>query len=75
MFLAHLVGDLRQLFSVLQAPVFDSLAFDLLAFQQNDVARSEVDVSGREITQALVIAEVIVVLDKAPIRVSRSPGR
>ncbi len=37
---------------MLQAPVLDGLAFDLLPFQQDDVATSEVDVGGREIAPA-----------------------
>ncbi len=49
---------------MLQASMLDDLAFDLLPFQQDDVAASEVDVCGREIAQALVIAVVIVVRDE-----------
>ncbi len=49
---------------MLQAPVFDSLAFDPFPFQQNDVATSEVDVGGCEIVEALVIALMIVVRDE-----------
>ena len=41
---------------VLQAPVFDSFAFDLLPFQQDGLPTSEVDIGWREIVQALVIA-------------------
>ncbi len=49
---------------MLQAPMLDGLAFDLLPFQQDDVAASEVDVGGREIAQALVIALLIVIRDE-----------
>ncbi len=49
---------------MLQAPMLDGLAFDLLPFQQDDVATSEVDVGGREIAQAFVITLMIVVFDE-----------
>ena len=49
---------------MLQAPVFDGLAFDFLPFQQDDVAASEVDIGRGEIAQALVKALVIVVRDE-----------
>jgi len=49
---------------VLQAPMFDSLLFDLLPFDQNGLAAPEVDVGGREVAQALVVTAVIVVFDE-----------
>jgi len=48
---------------VLQAPLFDGVSFDSLPFEQDGSAASEVDVGGREVTQALVIAVVIVAPD------------
>ncbi len=47
-----------------QAPRFDCLLFDPFSLSQNGLASSEVDVSGREVLQALVIATVIVMLDE-----------
>ena len=49
---------------MLQAPMFDSLLFDLLPFDQNSLAAPEVDVGGREVAQALVVTAVIIVLDE-----------
>ncbi len=51
---------------VLQAPVFNGLEFDFLPLHQNDVAASEVDVGGRWIADAIMIAVVVVVLDESP---------
>jgi hypothetical protein len=51
-------------FAVLQPSLLYGLAFDLLPFQQDGLAASEVDIGGGEIAQALVIALVIVVGDK-----------
>jgi hypothetical protein len=51
-------------FTVLQAPVFDGLAFDLLPFDQDGLAAPEVDVGGGEVAQALVVAPMIVVGDE-----------
>ena len=50
---------------MLQSSVFDGLSFDPFALKQDGLAASEVDVGGREVLQALVIAAVIVVLDEA----------
>ncbi len=36
---------------MLQASLFDGVAFDPFPFQQNDLAASEIDVGGREIAQ------------------------
>lgn len=49
---------------MLQASFFDCYAFDLFSFSQDFYAASEVDVSRREIIQALVIATMIVVIDE-----------
>ena len=51
---------------MLQAAVFDGVAFDPLSSKQNSLATSEVDADGCQVCQALVIAFVIVVLDKVP---------
>ena len=50
--------------AMLQAPVFDGLSFDPFPFQQDGVAAPEVDIGGREVIQALVVAPVVVVLDE-----------
>ena len=49
---------------MLQAPVLDGLSFDPFPFQQDGLAASEVDIDGREVIQALVVAPVVVVLDE-----------
>src|SRR3954454_1227490 len=49
---------------MVQAPQFDGLSLDPLSLQQNGLAAPEVDVGGREIVEALVIAPLIVVLDE-----------
>ena len=45
---------------VLQAALRDCLSFDPFSFQQDGLAAPEVDVGGREIAKAFVIAAVIV---------------
>ena len=50
---------------VKQAPRFDCLSFDPFSLSQSDLASSEVDVSGREVLQDLVVATVIVMLDES----------
>ena len=47
-----------------QAPVLDGQFLDLLPFCQDNRAAPEVDISGREVAEALVIAVVVVMLDK-----------
>ena len=47
-----------------QAARFDGLSFDPFSLFQNGFAPPEVDVSGREVLQAFVVAAVIVVVDK-----------
>jgi hypothetical protein len=49
---------------VQQAAVLDCLSFDPFSFEQDCLATSEVDISGRKITQALVVAMGIVVIDE-----------
>ena len=44
---------------MLQAPMFDGLALDILPFNQDGLAAPEVDVSGGEVAQALVGAPMI----------------
>ena len=46
---------------MLQAPVLDGLSFDPFPFQQDGLAAPEVDIGGREVIQALVVAPVVVV--------------
>ena len=50
--------------AMLQTPVLDGLSFDPFPFQQDGVAAPEVDIGGREVIQALVVAPVVVVLDE-----------
>ena len=49
---------------MLQAAICDGLAFDPFAFEENGFGAPEVDVSGREISEALMIAGMIVMLDE-----------
>lgn len=51
---------------MLQSSFADGVAFDPFSDFQNVLATAEVDVGGRQVLQALVIAAVIVVLDEAP---------
>jgi hypothetical protein len=48
--------------TVQQAAVCDCLSFDPFPFDQNGLAPPEVDVGWRQIAQALVIAQVIVLI-------------
>jgi hypothetical protein len=50
--------------TVQQAAVGDGLSFDPFSFDQNGLATSEIDVGGRQIADAFVIAQVIVVSDE-----------
>ena len=45
---------------MLQATIGDCLSFDPFAFEEDGFSPSEVDVGGREIAQALVIAGMVV---------------
>ena len=49
---------------MVQAAIGDGLAFDPFAFEQNGLAAPEVDVGRGEIAWALVVAAMVVVLDK-----------
>ena len=49
---------------MLQAAGLDGLSFDPFSFHQNGFSASEVDVGGREIVEALVVALVIIVHHK-----------
>ena len=49
---------------MLQAAVCDSFAFNTLTFCEDCFSPAEVDVSRREVFDALMIADVIVVLDE-----------
>ena len=62
--LAPLVVILSGLPTVQQAAIADCLSFDRFAFNQNGLATSEIDVGGRQVADALVISQVIVVGDE-----------
>ena len=49
---------------MLQAPIGDCVAFDAFAFAADALCASKIDVSRREIVQALVIAGIVVMLDE-----------
>ena len=51
---------------MLQAALLDCLLLDLFPFPQNCFVPSEVDVSGCDVVQALVVPLVVVVFDKGP---------
>src|ERR1700730_4231370 len=55
---------LRGLSTVQQAAIGDCLSFDPFSFDQNGLAPPEVDVGGRQVGDALMIAPVIVVSDE-----------
>ena len=50
--------------AVLQASGFDSVAFDPFSFQQDGLTTPEVDISRRQVPDALVVPEMIVVGDE-----------
>jgi hypothetical protein len=50
--------------TVQQAAIGDCLSFDPFSFNQNGLAAAEVDIAWRQIADALVIAQVIVVSDE-----------
>ena len=60
---------------VAQATIHGGLALDALPLSQNSYAASEVDVSGREVAEALMSLGMVVVFDKGGNRASSSPGR
>ena len=45
--------------AMLQTPVLDGLSFDPFPFQQDGLAAPEVDIGGREVIQALVVAPAL----------------
>ena len=49
---------------MLQAAILDCGSFNPFSFQQDGLSSAEVDVSWRQIVQALVIAAMIVVIDE-----------
>ena len=49
---------------MLQAAILDGLFLDLFPFSENVFVTPEVDVRGRDVVQALVIAVIVVVIDK-----------
>lgn len=50
--------------AVLQASGFDGVAFDPFSFQQDGLTTPEVDISRRQVADALVVAEMVVVGDE-----------
>jgi hypothetical protein len=50
--------------SMLQASLLDGLSFDPVSLQEDGLAAAEVDVSRREVVDALVIAAVVIVVDE-----------
>jgi len=50
--------------SVVQASAFDGLSFDPFSFQEDGLATPEVDIGRRQIGDALVISQVVVVGDE-----------
>ena len=49
---------------MLQAAILDGGSFDPFSFQQNGLSAAEVNVGRREITEALVITAMVVVIDE-----------
>jgi hypothetical protein len=49
---------------VLQASVCDGGPLDAVSFGEDRLGSSKIDVSGREVVDALVIADVVVMLDE-----------
>ena len=49
---------------MLQAPMFDGLAFDPFSLFEDGLCPAEVGVGGRYVVQALVVALVVIVLDE-----------
>lgn len=49
---------------MVQATLFDGVAFDPFAFEQDGLAAPEVDVGRGEIVEALVVSAMVVVLDE-----------
>ena len=51
---------------MLQSSQFDGVAFDPFSLQEDGPVSAEVDVGGRQVLEAFVVAPVIVVLDEVP---------
>ena len=58
---------------MLQASLLDGLSFDPFSLQEDGLAPAELDIGGREIVEALVIAVVIVVADCPGARTDARP--
>ena len=59
---------------MLQAAVCDGGPLDAVSFGEDRLGSSKIDVSGREVVDALVIADVVIMLDEGadlPLEVSR----
>lgn len=52
------------MFEVAAAALFECLAFDLLSHVQDFLPTPEVDVGGREVVEALMVASMIVMVDE-----------
>ena len=50
--------------AVMQASGFDGVAFDPFSLQEDGLTPPEVDVSGREVGDTLVVSQVVVVGDE-----------
>jgi hypothetical protein len=62
---------------MLQATVCDGVALDAVAFCEDRLGPAEVDIGWREVVEALMIAEVIVVFDEGPylsFEIASKPG-
>ena len=58
---------------MLRASLLDGLSFDPFSLQEDGLAPAELDIGGREIVEALVIAVVIVVADCPGARADARP--
>jgi hypothetical protein len=58
---------LSSLLLVQQAAIGNCLSFDPFPFDQNGLAPTEVDVGGREVADALMIPQVIVIGEYQPL--------
>jgi hypothetical protein len=61
--------------TVVQSSVLDCLSFDPFSFQENGLASSEVDVNRRQVGDALVVSQMVVVGDEvADLRLESRQG-
>ena len=58
-----------------QAALLDGFGFDLLSRFQDGFGPAEIDVGGREVAQALVVAVMVVVVDEVADRLFQSAGQ